>query len=100
MTIKPAMAELKILWKRPGTWILLGIWLIMAMMFGYVVPYINLDNTNQPSDLQNLLPSQVAANTLVGFPFFEQIIVCAVVAAVVDYDDLKFREVLRKQKRY
>jgi ABC-type transport system involved in multi-copper enzyme maturation permease subunit len=75
VTIKPAMAELKILWKRPGTWILLGIWLIMAMMFGYVVPYINLDNTNQPSDLQNLLPSQVAANTLVGFPFFGGVIV-------------------------
>ena len=35
------VAETIALGKRPATWVLLGIWNIMAVMFGYVIPYVS-----------------------------------------------------------
>ncbi len=63
-------AELLVLRKRLSTWILLGIWSLLALLFAYVVPYVQYRNgsTNQP--LEDLLPEHLVATLMGGFPFF------------------------------
>ena len=66
-------AELLVLRKRAATWILLGIWMTLALMFAYVVPYISWRNAaGSPTQgsLAGMLPANVLGNILGGFPFF------------------------------
>ena len=69
------LTELRVLWRRPGTWILLGIWLLMAMMFGYVIPYIDRNSGEPGAGIRDLLPDQVSSTALTGFPFFGGVLV-------------------------
>lgn len=66
-------AELFVLRKRSSTWILLGIWLTIAFVFAYAVPYIsyrnNSDGFGGPS-LADVLPENFIGTMLAGFPFF------------------------------
>ena len=62
-------AELLVLRKRAATWILLGIWTLLAVFFAYVIPYA-LDPGEDPGGLADLLPSALAGPLAVGFPFF------------------------------
>jgi ABC-type transport system involved in multi-copper enzyme maturation permease subunit len=62
-------AELLVLRKRAATWILLGIWTLLAVFFAYVIPYA-LDPAEDPGGLGDLLPSALAGTLAVGFPFF------------------------------
>jgi ABC-2 type transport system permease protein len=75
MNPKAILIELQMLWRRPGTWILLGIWLVMAMMFGYVIPYIDRDEAFRGNGVADLLPANLTANTLAGFPFFGGVLI-------------------------
>jgi ABC-2 type transport system permease protein len=75
MNPKAILIELQMLWRRPGTWILLGIWLVMAMMFGYVIPYIDRDEAIRGNGVTDLLPANLTANTLAGFPFFVGVLI-------------------------
>lgn len=65
-------AELLVVRKRSSTWILLGIWGALAVLFAYVIPYVEYLNEGQPgqSSLAPLLPAQLTGNLLGGFPFF------------------------------
>ena len=63
-------AELLILRKRPSTWILLGLWTALALVFAYAVPYATYRDDPGQQPLAELLPQGVVGNTLVGFPFF------------------------------
>lgn len=66
-------AELLTLRKRPSTWILLGIWLALALTFAYIVPYVSYRGASGPAadaQLGELLPGQLVGTLLVGFPFF------------------------------
>jgi ABC-type transport system involved in multi-copper enzyme maturation permease subunit len=63
-------AELLILRRRSSTWILLGLWTTLALVFAYAVPYATYRDTPADQSLAELLPQAVVANTLVGFPFF------------------------------
>lgn len=67
------MAELLILRKRTATWVLLGIWAILSLMFGYVAPYVTYrGNRGTPGavSLDNLLPQHIVDNVTGGFPFY------------------------------
>jgi ABC-2 type transport system permease protein len=75
MNPKAILIELQMLWRRPGTWILLGIWLVMAMMFGYVIPYVDRDEAFRGNGVADLLPANLTANTLAGFPFFGGVLI-------------------------
>jgi ABC-2 type transport system permease protein len=75
MNPKAILIELQMLWRRPGTWILLGIWLVIAMMFGYVIPYIDRDEAIRGNGVTDLLPANLTANTLAGFPFFGGVLI-------------------------
>jgi ABC-2 type transport system permease protein len=63
-------AELLVMRKRLSTWILLGIWTLLALVFAYVVPYITYLNGESREPLTDLLPQQLVGNLMGGFPFF------------------------------
>jgi ABC-type transport system involved in multi-copper enzyme maturation permease subunit len=64
-------AELLVVRKRSSTWILLGIWSVLAVLFAYVIPYVEYRNGSEPGQtLAELLPERFAGNLVGGFPFF------------------------------
>ncbi|MGH3011437.1 MAG: ABC transporter permease [Gaiellaceae bacterium] len=63
-------AELLVLRKRASTWILLGIWVILALVFAYVVPYAQFLNGSTQSPLRDVLPESLVGTLMGGFPFF------------------------------
>jgi ABC-2 type transport system permease protein len=63
-------AELLVVRKRSSTWILLGIWSALAVLFAYVIPYVEYLNGSSTSGLEPLLPQELSGNLLGGFPFF------------------------------
>ena len=69
-------AELLVVRKRSSTWILLGIWSALAVLFAYVIPYVEYLNDSGPGprSLGQLLPAQLAGNLVEGFPFFGGVI--------------------------
>jgi ABC-2 type transport system permease protein len=69
-------AELLVVRKRSSTWILLGIWSALAVLFAYVIPYVEYLNGSEPGprSLEQLLPAQLAGNLVEGFPFFGGVI--------------------------
>jgi ABC-2 type transport system permease protein len=73
-------AELILLRKRASTWILLGIWAVLAAFFGYILPYVSYRNDDEtsgflPTSLTDLLPLNFAAGALGGFPFFGGVLI-------------------------
>jgi ABC-type transport system involved in multi-copper enzyme maturation permease subunit len=81
--IRTILAETIALGKRPATWILLGIWNIMAVMFGYVIPYVSRNDAAGVNGIRDLLPNQVTTTVLSGFPFFGGVI--ALLLAVMTF---------------
>jgi ABC-2 type transport system permease protein len=69
-------AEFLVVRKRSSTWILLGIWSALAVLFAYVIPYVEYLNGSEPGprSLEQLLPAQLAGNLVEGFPFFGGVI--------------------------
>jgi ABC-2 type transport system permease protein len=63
-------AELLLMRKRASTWILLGLWAALALMFAYVVTYATYLNDSGRESLDELLPESVVGTLLAGFPFF------------------------------
>jgi ABC-2 type transport system permease protein len=68
-------AEFLLLRKRMSTWILLGIWTVLATFFSYLLPYVeyrNGDLGGGPGEvsLEELLPDRFAGHLSGGFPFF------------------------------
>jgi ABC-2 type transport system permease protein len=62
-------AELLVLRKRPSSWILLGVWGTLTLLFAYVVPYVTYLNGSD-EELAELLPHALVGNLMGGFPFF------------------------------
>jgi ABC-type transport system involved in multi-copper enzyme maturation permease subunit len=63
-------AELLVVGKRAGTWIVLGIWTVLTLVFAYAVPYATYLNDATAQPLAELLPQQLVPTLLGGFPFF------------------------------
>jgi ABC-2 type transport system permease protein len=63
-------AELLVLRRRASTWILLGIWVTLALVFAYVVPYATYLNGSNPDSLTDVLPENLVGTLMGGFPFF------------------------------
>jgi ABC-2 type transport system permease protein len=66
---RQVLAELLILRKRAGTWILLGLWSLLAVFFAYVVPYA-LEPEDATGGIRSFLPESLTGTLLDGFPFF------------------------------
>ena len=67
-------AELLVLRKRTSTWILVGIWAMLALVFAYVVPYATYLNRSSPELLRDVLPENLVGTLMGGFPFFGGVI--------------------------
>lgn len=64
-------AEIFQLRKRVSTWVLLGTWCGLALLFGYIVPYFGLAEEGPVSQrLASMLPDQIVSTMLDGVPFF------------------------------
>jgi ABC-2 type transport system permease protein len=63
-------AELLVLRRRASTWILLGIWVTLALVFAFVVPYATYLNGSSPDSLRDVLPENLVGTLMGGFPFF------------------------------
>jgi ABC-type transport system involved in multi-copper enzyme maturation permease subunit len=63
-------AELLLMRKRASTWVLLGIWAALALLFAYVVAYVTYLNGTGRESLDVLLPQSLVGTLLAGFPFF------------------------------
>jgi ABC-type transport system involved in multi-copper enzyme maturation permease subunit len=66
-------AELLVLRKRTSTWILVGLFVLLSVLFSYLFPYFTDDEGGGPgagTPLAELLPGQLVGTTLGGFPFF------------------------------
>jgi ABC-type transport system involved in multi-copper enzyme maturation permease subunit len=64
-------AELLLIRKRTSSWILLGLWLVLVLAFGYVLPYATYKGNPEGSQrLEPLLPQNLIGNGVEGYPFF------------------------------
>ena len=75
--IRSVAAELLVTRKRASTWILMGTWVLLGILFAYLSPYLDYTGASQgrPSTpLTLLLPERLADNLLGGFPFFGGVI--------------------------
>jgi ABC-2 type transport system permease protein len=63
-------AELLVRRQRASTWILLGIWASLALVFAYVVSYATYLNRSTPENLTDVLPENLVGSLMGGFPFF------------------------------
>jgi ABC-2 type transport system permease protein len=71
--ISSLTAELLVLRKRASSWVLLGIWVFLAMLFSYLLPYLSYIGSAEPpvrSALPAMLPEGLTDTLLAGFPFF------------------------------
>lgn len=77
--LRDVQTELFLLRKRTATWVLLGVWLTLAILFAYVFPYISYRTNGReggPSarrggiDLATLLPDHVVSTVIGGFAFY------------------------------
>jgi ABC-2 type transport system permease protein len=94
--MRSVAAELLVLRKRASTWILMGVWVLLGLLFAYLLPYLTYrGDVGGParSPLETLLPDRLADNLLGGFPFFGGVfaLMLGVLAAGSDYgwDTLK-----------
>jgi ABC-2 type transport system permease protein len=71
--MRSVAAELLVLRKRTSTWILLGVWVALGLLFSYLLPYLTYRGGvagPRETPLGILLPDRLADNLLAGFPFF------------------------------
>lgn len=67
-------AELVKVRKRPATWVLMGVWLTLTLVFGYLIPYLIF--RSDPADpmarrvFAETLPDQLHASAIAGLPLF------------------------------
>jgi ABC-2 type transport system permease protein len=75
--MRSVAAELLIVRKRASTWILLGVWVGLGLLFAYLLPYLAYRGAAGgpvQTPLEDLLPLHVVDNLLGGFPFFGGVI--------------------------
>jgi ABC-2 type transport system permease protein len=69
-------AELVKLLRRPATWVLLGLWPLLQLVFSTVIPYVSYQRgasyEGSPPEalLASALPDRLVENTLSGLPLF------------------------------
>jgi ABC-2 type transport system permease protein len=73
--MRSVRADLTVLGKRRSTWILLGLWVLLGMMFAFLLPYSAYRGGDSPQEaLSPLLPENLVTAVLGGFPVFGGVI--------------------------
>jgi ABC-2 type transport system permease protein len=76
--IRSIAAELLVIRKRTATWVLLGIWAALTVMFGYVLAFADYrgqSGAQRQQSLAEIVPHGIVGNVLGGFPFFGGVLV-------------------------
>jgi ABC-type transport system involved in multi-copper enzyme maturation permease subunit len=68
--IRNIAAELLIMRKRAGYWVLLAVWIALAVFFAYILPYATGDDGGRPVQIADLLPERLTGTLIGGYPFF------------------------------
>ncbi len=77
--IASLVAELMKLAKRPALWVVVGVWMTLSLVFGYVFPYFSYRGTPSGPDagadlgervLSEALPAALVPAAIQGFPLF------------------------------
>ena len=77
--LRDVQTELFLLRKRVSTWVVLAVWLVLAICFAYVFPYISYRSNGAEggpaaggggTDLVTLLPGQLVPTVIGGFAFY------------------------------
>jgi ABC-type transport system involved in multi-copper enzyme maturation permease subunit len=83
--IRSLRAELTKIGHWPAYWALLALWAILAIVFGYVTPYLAYVNPvagvsalAQQTALAGLLPAQIVGKSIPGYPVFGGVIALAI----------------------
>ncbi|TWP46874.1 ABC transporter permease [Lentzea tibetensis] len=83
-------AELLRLFKWPATWVLIGVWLVMTLTFGYVFNYVAFKSGDEAENgrsgaqlLAQMMPEMSAEAVLRGLPMFGGAIVIVLAALAV-----------------
>lgn len=63
-------AEMFQMRKRSSTWTLLGIWALLAVFFGYLLPYLLNNENSVPGGMDLLFPENLVENLITGVPFY------------------------------
>ncbi|GAA1643722.1 ABC transporter permease subunit [Georgenia ruanii] len=72
-------AELRRLWRWPATWVLVGVWTVLNLLFAYAFPWIGYSGGGGPDAaagaspqalLAGLLPANVPSTLVQGMPMF------------------------------
>jgi ABC-2 type transport system permease protein len=82
-------AELLVQRKRASTWILLGVWVVLGILFAYVLPYLTYTGGSggtQRTPLELMLPHRLADNMLGGYPFFGGVLALMLGVLVIGSD--------------
>ena len=88
-------AEILKLRKRPATWVLVGVVVLLTQLFGYVLPYSSYATSDQNFATEGLdpqgvlagaLPGELVPTTLGGFPVFAGALVLVFGALVAGSD--------------
>lgn len=65
-----ARVEFTKLRRRPAVLIIGAIWLTLAVVFGYVIPYLLFRGEVKGAELAVVMPASVVENAIQGFPYF------------------------------
>src|SRR5215208_3411678 len=77
--IESVVAELMKLAKRPAIWTVVGVWMTLSLLFGYIFPYVNYrgtptgpiaDSSLGERVLSEALPAALVPAAIQGFPLF------------------------------
>lgn len=65
-------AEVFLLRKRTGAWVILGIWLVVTAIFAYIFEYVSYRSGSSEfsNSLDSMLPAALAPNISEGMPFY------------------------------
>ncbi|MGA9776573.1 MAG: ABC transporter permease [Candidatus Dormiibacterota bacterium] len=70
MMLRSYRSELYKLRKRPATWVVFGVWLVLMLVFTYLFPYLSYRSGKSGADaikLPNLLPAALPTQGLLGY---------------------------------
>ena len=71
--MRSVRADLIVMTRRRSTWVLLGLWVLLGMMFAFLLPYSTFRG-GEGAALAPLLPENLIAAVIGGFPVFGGVI--------------------------
>ena len=94
-------AELTLLTRRTSTWVLLGVWMFLAVFFPYVVDYFGRDKSLGWQGVARMMPAGIPPIVLTSLPFFGGVLMLllAIISIGGDYGFNTMKLVMTQRAR-